>query len=375
MRKSLTLLLLCFFLLTLFISVFGKESSWEVSYPEFLGGTPPETGKTGLPQYFKYVYYAGLALGGLLALGALLYGGFRYLTSAGNPTAVQDATDQIFAGLFGFLILMASWLILNTINPQLIKPQIKVLPKIIPVLSEGVYLCKEKTREIQLAWEEIPKVKQLSSKNPDSPDLPGKIAQINEWLKKIEENCWRVPTSGEIIEKFNDKVKFGYIVPSENNVLHGVILYNDSKFGGRAQVDFIVAPNIKAFEVSAIKPSSVKPFILKNPRPGAYVELFELVYHNADKEDERYSVTKLLSAYSLNKFKRVGSVKIEGELFVIFFKDPRRLVLDDEIDVVLSTDHNLYDNRMGRWCREKIWEGWSHFPCPKQMMIISGGIY
>jgi hypothetical protein len=57
---------------------------------------------------------------GLITFGALIYGGFRYLTSAGNPTAMSDAKDQISSALLGLILLFCSWLILNTINPELI---------------------------------------------------------------------------------------------------------------------------------------------------------------------------------------------------------------------------------------------------------------
>jgi hypothetical protein len=73
-----------------------------------------------LPEYILAIFNFSLMVIGLVAFVALLYGGFRYLTSVGNPAAINDAKDQIFSAFLGLIILFSSWLILNTINPELI---------------------------------------------------------------------------------------------------------------------------------------------------------------------------------------------------------------------------------------------------------------
>jgi hypothetical protein len=73
-----------------------------------------------LPEYIVAIFNFALMIIGLICFGALLYGGFRYLTSAGKPAALADAKDQIFSALLGLIILLSSWLILNTINPELL---------------------------------------------------------------------------------------------------------------------------------------------------------------------------------------------------------------------------------------------------------------
>ena len=45
---------------------------------------------------------------GIVVLGALIYGGFRYLTSAGKPAAMADAKDQIFSAFLGLIILFSA---------------------------------------------------------------------------------------------------------------------------------------------------------------------------------------------------------------------------------------------------------------------------
>lgn len=73
-----------------------------------------------LPAYIAAIFNFALLAIGLLVFGVLLYGGFRYLTSAGNPTAMNDAKDRIFSAFLGLIILFSSYLILKTINPELL---------------------------------------------------------------------------------------------------------------------------------------------------------------------------------------------------------------------------------------------------------------
>lgn len=72
-----------------------------------------------LPTLIRYFYDWGIALGGLATFIALLIAGFLYITSIGNPQQMADAKDRIIWSFFGLIFLLSSWLILNTINPQL----------------------------------------------------------------------------------------------------------------------------------------------------------------------------------------------------------------------------------------------------------------
>ena len=61
-----------------------------------------------------------LMVGGLAAVVMVVWGGVKYLTSSGNASITRDAKKQIFAALLGLIILFSSWIILNTINPELV---------------------------------------------------------------------------------------------------------------------------------------------------------------------------------------------------------------------------------------------------------------
>lgn len=72
-----------------------------------------------LPDLIKYFYEWGLAIAGILTFFSLIVGGVFYLSSAGNPGAMKEATDRIYSAILGLLLVLGSWLILNAINPEL----------------------------------------------------------------------------------------------------------------------------------------------------------------------------------------------------------------------------------------------------------------
>ena len=61
-----------------------------------------------------------LLISGLAAFVMIVLGGSRYLTSAGDPSKMDDAKSQIFSAILGLVVIFASWMILNTINPELV---------------------------------------------------------------------------------------------------------------------------------------------------------------------------------------------------------------------------------------------------------------
>ncbi len=65
-------------------------------------------------------YVFMLLIGGVLAFGAIIYGGVKYMTAAGNPSSQSEAKEWILSALLGILLLGCAYLILYTINPNLV---------------------------------------------------------------------------------------------------------------------------------------------------------------------------------------------------------------------------------------------------------------
>lgn len=113
--KKIILLFLMFSFLFLVFFVFAQ--ALEVELPPVPGAPLPE--EPTLPEYTKYLYNLSIIIAGIVALFSLVYGGFRYLISAGQPSSMADARDQITAGIVGLILLLGSYLFLTIINPQL----------------------------------------------------------------------------------------------------------------------------------------------------------------------------------------------------------------------------------------------------------------
>ncbi|MDP2909888.1 MAG: hypothetical protein Q8N69_02330, partial [bacterium] len=121
--------LVCIALLAFFIIPFlVSAQDLEVDYPTIRGEQP--TIKTGLPGYVKYVFTFFIAAAGLIVFSVLIWGGWLYLTSTGNVSKMKEAKEKIFSAFLGITILFGSYIILRTINPQLVLFDFPDLPGI-----------------------------------------------------------------------------------------------------------------------------------------------------------------------------------------------------------------------------------------------------
>lgn len=82
-------------------------------------GNQLETGKE-LPSYIRYLFIFGLGAITILALAQMMIGGIQYILSAGNISKKEDAKNTIQQALLGLGLLLASFLLLRTINPDLV---------------------------------------------------------------------------------------------------------------------------------------------------------------------------------------------------------------------------------------------------------------
>ena len=151
-QKKHKLILFLFFVLIL-VSEANFVLALEIQYPPlpFPDVKPPQeflkTAAPGeiLPLYIKYFYHFFIMIAGLIAFGAIVYGGFQYLISAGSPVKMTAAREQITGGILGLIILLSSYLILAVINPQLTiwRPTLPALEKKTATPSYGLYLYPE----------------------------------------------------------------------------------------------------------------------------------------------------------------------------------------------------------------------------------------
>jgi flagellum-specific peptidoglycan hydrolase FlgJ len=89
-----------------------------------------------LAQYVSGVYKYATGFAGLLATVMAMVGGFQYLTAGGDSARVSAGKKRITDALVGMLLVLGTYLILNSVNPDLVKP---------PVIS--VFLVEKKVFE------------------------------------------------------------------------------------------------------------------------------------------------------------------------------------------------------------------------------------
>ncbi len=110
--------ILLLFVLLGFFFIVSRTFALEIDWPKSPVSDTVLTDDSVLGDMVKYFYEWGITMGGLVTFFSLLIGGFKYLTSIGRPTVMKEATDQITSAFLGLILLLSSWLILNTISPQ-----------------------------------------------------------------------------------------------------------------------------------------------------------------------------------------------------------------------------------------------------------------
>ncbi|MDD3778143.1 MAG: hypothetical protein PHH52_02045, partial [Patescibacteria group bacterium] len=74
-----------------------------------------------LAKYIEGIYNYSFMIAGILAAVMLMAGGVIWLISAGNKSTISKAKTMITSSLVGLVILLLSYFILDTINPELLK--------------------------------------------------------------------------------------------------------------------------------------------------------------------------------------------------------------------------------------------------------------
>ncbi len=107
------------FCLAFLVSAGGYAFATEVNWP-----TSPLTGITlgsdsEFHDFASYLYGWGIGIGGLLVFIMVVIAGVEWMTSLDNPKQKQRALSRIYSAVLGLVLLLSTFLILNTINPQL----------------------------------------------------------------------------------------------------------------------------------------------------------------------------------------------------------------------------------------------------------------
>lgn len=130
-------------LLIIGITTFPLLSSAATNYCSSAGGE-----FVALPKCINQIYTISLGAAALLALLMMILGGYYRMTAAGNAEQASKGTEIIMSSLIGIVLLFVAFLLLNTINPDLVN------------LKVGNPKCIKNNLEIPVADESACKTQQ-----------------------------------------------------------------------------------------------------------------------------------------------------------------------------------------------------------------------
>lgn len=147
-----------------------------------------------LSQYIFYFYKFLVGTAGVLAMVMMMWGGFKRLYSFGSSSLIQSSNETIISALIGLVIALASYFLLNLIDPRMVN--LKTL-NITPVHREeiGGLLC-ENWETGTLVWESNGDVRSV-----DDPNL-----RCEEQYEII--NIEKTIENGQVTEKRDPSGRF-----------------------------------------------------------------------------------------------------------------------------------------------------------------------
>lgn len=108
--------------------------------------TLSENNTSYIIKLIKAFYDYGLSIGGILAAVVLMAGGLIWLTSGGSSDKITQAKGLMIGSIVGIALLFGAWIILNTINPNLVN--LKVTD--IRTITKMTYGCCQYTDRAEM---------------------------------------------------------------------------------------------------------------------------------------------------------------------------------------------------------------------------------
>ena len=125
------------------VSMTSAQGQLEVEYPTINEYYPQELDSDGFPAYMEYIIRFLIIGAGIVVFGTLVYGGFLWMTSAGEPLKLQKSKQRLISSVAGLVVVVSSYIWLSSINPTLVKlQQIESIEVIDDVTAPGIYLSK-----------------------------------------------------------------------------------------------------------------------------------------------------------------------------------------------------------------------------------------
>lgn len=88
------------------------------------------TQAASIAEYIAAVFRYALSIGGIIATVMVVYGGVKWLVAAGDSGKITEAKGVITNAILGLIILLGTYLLLFTINPEIVRLRELKLPKV-----------------------------------------------------------------------------------------------------------------------------------------------------------------------------------------------------------------------------------------------------
>ena len=122
MKKILTLILILIILSSFFVAFDILASKFQEGLTGAAGTATLYDQPKALESYATGIVKGLLTLVGVIFMALLIYGGFLYMTSAGNEEKVKKGKNTIIASVIGLLIIISGYSITLFITSQIESP-------------------------------------------------------------------------------------------------------------------------------------------------------------------------------------------------------------------------------------------------------------
>ena len=168
-----------------------------------IGGVPCIQGVTKDTSFIDYIiklYQFGIAIAGILAVAMIVAGGI-YMSATGNIDKKSEGREMIKSAIFGILILFGTYLILNTINPELVTLKTSVPFKVVvpkKAADEKAQGCSDLKTIKYLHTEENPDNNSGCFYNKVITKKALKISDTNYYNLSWYNFSWKIPMDSKI---------------------------------------------------------------------------------------------------------------------------------------------------------------------------------
>src|SRR3989339_642107 len=100
----------------------GQALTFEPQVPlPGVGKTEINSGSTSLiSQYIRAIYIYAIGIVGIVATVVMMFGGILWIVAGGNASKIGEAKAWIVSSITGLLLALSSYMILYTVNPELV---------------------------------------------------------------------------------------------------------------------------------------------------------------------------------------------------------------------------------------------------------------